>query len=110
MTANETALREYRAALEQLASTLKTAKIRAERDDTPPVLTFYLGLADNLVSRLHFLSNYIDVPPAVSVTQLGPQEPPDDPMIYNRRQADGTFRSLAGFWERDEAPPAGEEA
>ena len=39
---------------------------------------------------------------------LGPQEPPDNPMIYNRRQTDGTFRSLAGFWERDEAPPAGE--
>jgi len=42
------------------------------------------------------------------VTPLGPQEPPSDPMIYNRRQADGTFRPLAGFWERDDAPLAGE--
>ena len=49
-------------------------------------------------------------PPAASVIQLRPQEPPDDPMIYNRRQADGTFRSLAGFWERDDAPLAGELA
>ena len=85
MTANETALREYRAALEQLASILKTAKIRAERDDTPPVLAFYLGLADNLVSRLHFLSNYIDAPPAGEDVALRQQEEP------------------AGSWEKERA-------
>ena len=43
------------------------------------------------------------------VTPLGPQEPPDDPMIYNRRQTDGTFRSLAGFWEREATLPAEED-
>jgi len=40
--------------------------------------------------------------------ELGPQEPPNDPMVYNRRQADGTFRPLTDFWERDDALPAGE--
>ena len=29
---------------------------------------------------------------------IGVQEPPNDPMIYNRRQADGNFRSLTGFF------------
>lgn len=31
---------------------------------------------------------------------LGVQEPPADPMIYNRRQPDGTFRSIRGFFIR----------
>jgi hypothetical protein len=30
---------------------------------------------------------------------LGPQEPPDDPMTFNRRQADGTFRPLSKFFD-----------
>lgn len=30
---------------------------------------------------------------------LGPQEPPSDPMIFNRRQPDGTFRPLAEFFD-----------
>ena len=29
----------------------------------------------------------------------GPQEPPQDPRIFNRRQADGTFRPLDKFFE-----------
>lgn len=37
----------------------------------------------------------------MTILPLGPQEPPNDPMIYNRRQADGTFRRLVGFWERE---------
>lgn len=35
------------------------------------------------------------------VTCFGIQEPPNNPMIYNRRQVDGAFRSLAGFWKRE---------
>lgn len=34
----------------------------------------------------------------MAILHLGSQEPPDNPMIYNRRQPDGTFRSLAGFF------------
>jgi hypothetical protein len=30
--------------------------------------------------------------------QLGVQEPPQDPRIFNRRQADGTFRDLGQFF------------
>lgn len=30
--------------------------------------------------------------------QLGPQEPPDDYRIYNRRRPDGTFPPLSGFF------------
>jgi len=47
-------------------------------------------------------------PPEASMTQLGPQEPPNSPVIYNRRQPDGSFRPLLGFWERNDASPAGE--
>jgi len=71
-----------------------------------------LALSDLIGFGLHGEGIFLDdpsdeeTPPATPVTQLGPQEPPDDPMIYNRRQADGTFRSLAGFWERDDAPLA----
>ena len=63
---------------------------------------------DVLLTENAYLDSLDDAPPAASVTQLGPQEPPDDPMVYNRRQADGAFRSLAGFWEREDAQPAGE--
>lgn len=38
-----------------------------------------------------------DVEPAI---RLGPQEPPDSPMIYNRRMPDGSYRDIAGFFER----------
>lgn len=31
--------------------------------------------------------------------RVGPQEPPDDPRIFNRRQADGTFRPIKEFFE-----------
>ena len=31
--------------------------------------------------------------------KLGPQEPPDDPHIFNRRQPDGTFRPISEFFE-----------
>ncbi len=37
-----------------------------------------------------------------SIRQLGVQEPPNDAMIYNRRQPDGTFRPLTGFFQREE--------
>ena len=33
--------------------------------------------------------------------RMGPQEPPEDPRIFNRRQADGSFRPLEEFWDRD---------
>lgn len=36
-----------------------------------------------------------------TIRQLGVQESPSDPMIYNRRQPDGTFRSLTGFFQRE---------
>lgn len=32
---------------------------------------------------------------------LGSQDSPDTPMIFNRRQPDGTFRPLSDFFERD---------
>ena len=41
--------------------------------------------------------------------QLGVQEPPSDPMIYNRRQPDGIFRSLTGFFEDKEENVTTEE-
>lgn len=31
--------------------------------------------------------------------KLGPQEPPDDPRIFNRRQPDGSFRLMSEFFE-----------
>jgi rRNA maturation protein Nop10 len=30
---------------------------------------------------------------------LGPQEPPDDPCIFNRKQADGTYPPLSKFFD-----------
>lgn len=37
---------------------------------------------------------------ALSYTEtLGPQEPPNDPRIYNRRMPNGMFRPLSGFFE-----------
>lgn len=30
--------------------------------------------------------------------KLGPQEPPDDPRIFNRRQPDGSFKPMAEFF------------
>ena len=39
------------------------------------------------------------------VIRLGTQEPPNDPVLYNRRQADGSFRPLADFWERPPLDP-----
>jgi hypothetical protein len=30
---------------------------------------------------------------------FGPQEPPDDPRIFNRKQADGSYRPLAEFFD-----------
>ncbi len=32
---------------------------------------------------------------------FGPAEPPQDPMIYNRRQPDGTHKPLSGFFNRE---------
>jgi hypothetical protein len=41
-----------------------------------------------------------------TLLQLGAQEPPQDSMIFNRRQADGTFRPLGEFFDRKaEAEP-----
>ena len=37
----------------------------------------------------------------VDLEFFGPQEPPQDPRIFNRRQADGTFRPLAEFFDRE---------
>jgi hypothetical protein len=39
-------------------------------------------------------------------TMLGVQEPPSDPVFFNRRQVDGSFRPLSEFFDRstDEAP------
>ena len=34
----------------------------------------------------------------------GPQEPPQDPRIFNRRQADGNFRPLSGFFDGTSTP------
>lgn len=34
----------------------------------------------------------------VEIEQYGVQEPPQDPRIFNRRQADGTFRDLGQFF------------
>ena len=64
MTINKTALREYRATLGELENALATARVRAERDDVPPVMGFYVGLAKAKVSRLRFLFPYLDAPPA----------------------------------------------
>jgi hypothetical protein len=33
---------------------------------------------------------------------FGPQEPPDDPRIFNRKQADGSYRPLAEFFNGDD--------
>lgn len=33
--------------------------------------------------------------------QLGPQQPPDHLWIYNRQMPDGTYRDLAGFFNRE---------
>ena len=37
----------------------------------------------------------------VNSIAYGPQEPPQDYRIYNRRMPDGSFRPLAGFFDRD---------
>lgn len=60
MTVNETALREYRATLKELEKTLATAEVRAEHEDVPPVMGFYVGQAKTQVSRLQFLSQYLN--------------------------------------------------
>ena len=38
-------------------------------------------------------------------TTLGPQEPPDNPMIFNRRQPDGSFRPIVDFFVRPSVAP-----
>lgn len=38
--------------------------------------------------------------------ELGVQEPPKHPWIYNQRQADGTFPKLSGFFDREPQRPA----
>lgn len=38
---------------------------------------------------------------SVVVEQLGPQQPPAHPWIYNRQMPDGTYRDLAGFFNRE---------
>lgn len=34
------------------------------------------------------------------LAETGPKEPPADPRIYNRRQPDGTFPSVAAFFDQ----------
>lgn len=34
----------------------------------------------------------------------GPQEPPQDPRIFNRRQTDGTYRPLSEFFDPNPGP------
>ncbi len=34
-----------------------------------------------------------------NVAPFGPQEPPDDPRIYNRRREDGTYPPLSSFFD-----------
>lgn len=41
---------------------------------------------------------------------LGPQEPPDDPTIFNRRMPDGSFRSLSEFFDVEKPPIYPEDA
>ena len=63
MTINETALREYRATMEELEKALATTSVRAARDDVPPIIGFYVDLAKAKVSRLQFLWPVV-APPA----------------------------------------------
>jgi hypothetical protein len=39
-------------------------------------------------------------PTVADLPELGPQEPPNNPMIYNRKRADGTYPAFEGFFDR----------
>lgn len=44
---------------------------------------------------------YIEIAAGLEVSlALGPQEPPDNPMIFNRRQPDGSYRDIKEFFLR----------
>ena len=60
MTTNETALREYQATLRELEQILAAAKSRAEHDDVPPMISYYVKTAKAMASRLQFLLPYLD--------------------------------------------------